>query len=702
MPRLSLIMIVKNEEEMLPKALASARDVVDEMIVVDTGSTDRTVQVAERAGAKVHFFKWNNSFADARNASIRAATGDWLLILDADERLGPGLGPLLRETIARDDIDLVMLPLHHASRLDATPEDVFEGRAKLGEPVLLQRLMRKTPDLAYEGVVHETVKSWLDRRLNRVTGVNAPIIHYGAIREYRTARGKQHRNIELLLERCKCEPENPIPRSFIASEYMGIGEVEKARAYIEEGWALLLRQIERTPKQRPAFIELTSLRAQVFLAIGQPEVAVETVEKALNDWESDHPNMHFLRGRALERLALRNRDPVARRHQLIEAVRSFKRCVELRTTVFPEETFFEITGPIGWNWLVFCLVELEQADTAKEAIDAAIEDFPRSMLLQFARIEILIELGRAREAIALLQPHLVNKWPDPWFLAAYACDMLGMIDEMEHFVREARAREELGFVGVHRKERLPDLEAAVSLYRGRPRAGVTPVGLLCGLIGRIPMPRALDESPAANPRVVRRILKNLLDLGKGHLLEPLFEPRAAAMLPSLPEVATRILSDMGVTLTDDGWETPILVGGTRGAAVDELCATLHRHPHFSPPIESGSTVPELDSRRLVARAASVSEFHAFSAAFPRARFLHVVADASPETARFQADARELGPQLLEVDVRNWAANEDRQIRRILAFLGEPWDDALAGEDFRPVGLPRLTVPIMTTTGTSGC
>ena len=80
-------MIVKNEEEMLPGCLEPLRGVVDEMIVVDTGSTDRTVEIAESFGARVVHFPWNGSFSDARNASIEAATGDWLMYLDADEHM---------------------------------------------------------------------------------------------------------------------------------------------------------------------------------------------------------------------------------------------------------------------------------------------------------------------------------------------------------------------------------------------------------------------------------------------------------------------------------------------------------------------------------------------------------------------------------------------------------------------------------------
>ncbi|MCH8018826.1 glycosyltransferase family 2 protein, partial [candidate division KSB1 bacterium] len=86
-PSLSLCMIVKNEEEYLQECLESIEDVVDEIIVVDTGSTDRTVEIARQFDAEVHHIPWNDDFAAARNESIKHASGDWILQLDADERL---------------------------------------------------------------------------------------------------------------------------------------------------------------------------------------------------------------------------------------------------------------------------------------------------------------------------------------------------------------------------------------------------------------------------------------------------------------------------------------------------------------------------------------------------------------------------------------------------------------------------------------
>ena len=82
-------MIVKNEEPNLAKCLMSVKPVVDEIIVVDTGSTDKTKAIASALGAKVFDFSWTNDFSKARNYSLSKASGDWILVLDADEIVSP-------------------------------------------------------------------------------------------------------------------------------------------------------------------------------------------------------------------------------------------------------------------------------------------------------------------------------------------------------------------------------------------------------------------------------------------------------------------------------------------------------------------------------------------------------------------------------------------------------------------------------------
>ena len=100
MPRCSACLIVRNEERSLERTLASLADLVQEVIVVDTGSEDGTKEVAARQGARVADFQWVDDFAAARNESLRLATGEWIFWLDADEWLDEENRPKLRELLA--------------------------------------------------------------------------------------------------------------------------------------------------------------------------------------------------------------------------------------------------------------------------------------------------------------------------------------------------------------------------------------------------------------------------------------------------------------------------------------------------------------------------------------------------------------------------------------------------------------------------
>jgi glycosyltransferase involved in cell wall biosynthesis len=110
--KLSFCMIVKNEAENLPRCLESVKAAVDELIVLDTGSTDETVAIAQSFGAQVHHFPWNNSFADARNEALKYVTGDWILVLDADEVLIPKIIPTLRQAIQQEQAIVINLIRH--------------------------------------------------------------------------------------------------------------------------------------------------------------------------------------------------------------------------------------------------------------------------------------------------------------------------------------------------------------------------------------------------------------------------------------------------------------------------------------------------------------------------------------------------------------------------------------------------------------
>jgi len=235
-PRLSVCMIVKNEERFLGQCLASVKDIADELIVIDTGSTDRTVEIAREHGAHVGHFKWCNDFAAARNASIAPATGDWILFLDADEELSQAEKQHLPGLLNSNNVALIRLPLINT----------HQGQTSQS---IIPRLFRNIPTVQFQGCVHEGVYTSILKISNEwqmeISVGTLLILHHGYTPEVINERNKVQRNYELLL---KALEERPNEAYF----YMQLGlELRRLERLDEsfEAYAKALKLAETQPNQ---------------------------------------------------------------------------------------------------------------------------------------------------------------------------------------------------------------------------------------------------------------------------------------------------------------------------------------------------------------------------------------------------------------------------------------------------------------------
>jgi glycosyltransferase involved in cell wall biosynthesis len=137
-------MIVRNEAERLSGCLDSVRDLVDEMVILDTGSTDKTVAIAHSYGATVPFYPWNDDFAAARNVALEHVTGDWVLVLDADETLCEAAIPAIRQSIANDNLLVINLVRQ-------------EIGAEQSPYSLVSRLFRRHPAVCFDRPYHALI-----------------------------------------------------------------------------------------------------------------------------------------------------------------------------------------------------------------------------------------------------------------------------------------------------------------------------------------------------------------------------------------------------------------------------------------------------------------------------------------------------------------------------------------------------------------
>ena len=193
---ISLCMIVKDEEDCLAKCLESAKDAVDEIIIVDTGSTDGTVEIAKKYGAKVYHHPWEGDFSKARNYSIQYATCDWILYLDADEELFREDIPKLKQVTKEKDYNGISFLIYNK---------VYGQREGF---LYFTRMWRNGIGACFEGIVHNqlvmpgsTLKS------------DIRIMHYGyALEDQEKMEKKQRRSKELLKKQIEEDPDNVFAR----------------------------------------------------------------------------------------------------------------------------------------------------------------------------------------------------------------------------------------------------------------------------------------------------------------------------------------------------------------------------------------------------------------------------------------------------------------------------------------------------------
>ena len=189
-PSLSVCMIVKNEEKYLPGCLESLKPIADEMIIIDTGSEDATRDIAEIFGARVFDYEWQGDFSAARNHSLKKASGDWILVMDADERIAPSDHEILRSLIDKhhdENIAFLMTARNYTSIFNGVGWFANDGAYDAFEtgcgwiPSTKTRLFKRSPQIRFEYPVHELVDPSLDRTGCAITQCDVPVHHYGCL-----------------------------------------------------------------------------------------------------------------------------------------------------------------------------------------------------------------------------------------------------------------------------------------------------------------------------------------------------------------------------------------------------------------------------------------------------------------------------------------------------------------------------------------
>jgi GT2 family glycosyltransferase/cytochrome c-type biogenesis protein CcmH/NrfG/SAM-dependent methyltransferase len=314
----SLCMIVKNEEEHLARCLGSVKAIVDEMIIVDTGSEDKTKEIALAFGANVFDFEWAHDFSEARNFSLSKAVGDWVFILDADEQVSPLDHQEFRRTIRNEKLKRVAYSFNTRNYTQTTcvnwvPNDHLYPKEQAGigwVPSWKVRLFKRDTDIRFKNSVHELLEPSLEAQRILIKKSDLPIHHYGKLNHkkiiskgndyYILGQEKLKRNnddlkalselaiqagelanyneaIELWDKVLSIHPDNP-------GAYLSLGHALLMTGRCEKAYNSIQKALELHPSFREAIIE----RSKCEICMGDASRAVSSLQDLLVK-EPDHP-----------------------------------------------------------------------------------------------------------------------------------------------------------------------------------------------------------------------------------------------------------------------------------------------------------------------------------------------------------------------------------------------------------------------------
>lgn len=228
-PLISLCMIIRDEADVIEACLKKALTVVDECIVVDTGSTDDSLEKCKKMGVSVLSMDWQHDFSAARNLGIQAAQGEWILWLDADEELDVDSAPLIRKAVQDTESDVIFLEVinyYGRTRSNFHPQQAY----RLVQP----RLFRNGAGIAFQGAIHENLNGITEDWVDHPVVIDVAVHHFGYMDDRVELKQKQKRNLDLLHKLLEIPGHNPWYKYHVANEYSQNGEPSVALDWLNK------------------------------------------------------------------------------------------------------------------------------------------------------------------------------------------------------------------------------------------------------------------------------------------------------------------------------------------------------------------------------------------------------------------------------------------------------------------------------------
>ncbi|HAX72271.1 MAG TPA: hypothetical protein DCY20_01970 [Firmicutes bacterium] len=300
----SLCMIVKDEERVLKRCLDSVVGLVDEIVIVDTGSTDNTINIAKSFNAIVKPFVWTNDFSEARNYSLSFATCDWILVLDADEYFSDEAKSEFIQAINQDGISG-----YYINQIN------FIDEMNLNHTInnLMHRLFRNHQGAVYTGAVHEQLYIPEDKKLGGSKIIELGFYHDGYLTPIYAGKQKSNRNTKLIQAILEKDPNNTFQLFNLGTEYVGAKEFDKAIECYNKAYSQMT--------QNDGFVgKLILYRINAFMTKGDYSNALQAIEEGLTLFPN-YTDLMFEKAEIYEQYG-----------QYTKAIRCYEQCMAMGMT----------------------------------------------------------------------------------------------------------------------------------------------------------------------------------------------------------------------------------------------------------------------------------------------------------------------------------------------------------------------------------
>ena len=300
--RLSLCMIVRDNADTIRPCLESIRDWVDEMVIVDTGSTDGTPEICRELGARVFHWPWRDDFSAARNESLGHARGEWLFWMDSDDTIPEECGRKLRSLVNGEHADDTLgyvLQVHCPGR-DQDEVTVVDH----------VKLFRNRPDLSFEFRIHEQVLPSIRRAEGEVEFTDIYVVHSGSDPSPEGRRKKIDRDLRILEAELHERPDHPFALFNLGMTYADAEQYEQAIRYLQ-------RSIEVSQPEESHLRKAQALLVNALMQLGKTGEALQQCESALQQFKGDK-ELLFRRAMLLHQLGRLDKSVAAYRQVLEE------------------------------------------------------------------------------------------------------------------------------------------------------------------------------------------------------------------------------------------------------------------------------------------------------------------------------------------------------------------------------------------------